>query len=198
MQFSGVWRMKVNQRTSLIRRIRNLLPLQATVSTLCNTLILLFLFMETLCGKTKTVKHWCQDYRSYKTKLLKSRWDTRLSRSSSREANKILYLKPLSTRKVFHGCTLIHKCLLREIDFNFSFISPFSQYKAFHSPFLGLSLSRNATLSEREGPLSVTQCYVLWGRSVAWQREGQNWIRSSNDLRSLVGRYKKAVSIRSN
>ena len=42
-------------------------------------------------------------------------------RSSSTEALKRLDFKPLSTRRFFHRCTSIHKCLVGSTDFDFNF-----------------------------------------------------------------------------
>ena len=41
-------------------------------------------------------------------------------RSSSTEALNSLDLKSLSTRRLFHRCITIHKCLIGETDFNFN------------------------------------------------------------------------------
>ena len=111
--------MKINQRIGLIRRIRNLLPLQ-TRFTLYNTLILpLFDYGDVEWGKTNndTLMSELQILQNKAAKVVLEL----PPRSSSTEALKRLDLKPLSTRRFFHRCTSIHKCPIGSTDFDFNF-----------------------------------------------------------------------------
>ena len=111
--------MKINQRIGLIRRIRNLLLLQARVA-LYNALILpLFDYGDVIWGdKTNdTIMSELQILQNKAAKVMLGQ----PPRSSSTEALKSLDLKSLSTRRFFHRCIAIHKCLIGETDFNFNF-----------------------------------------------------------------------------
>ena len=112
---------KINQRIGLIRRIRNLLPLQARV-TLYNALILpLFDYGDVVWGdkNNDTLMSELQILLNKAAKVMLGH----PSRSSSTKALNSLDLKPLSTRQFFHRCLPIHKCVIGETDFNFNFIS---------------------------------------------------------------------------
>ena len=97
--------MKVNQKIGPITRTRNLLPLHARV-TLYKTFILPPFDYRDVIWEDKN------------NKALMSGLPILLST----EVIKILDLKPLSTKGVFHRCISIQKCLLGETDFNFIFI----------------------------------------------------------------------------
>ena len=95
--------MKINQRIGLIRRIRNLLPLQTRV-TLYNTLILpLFDYGDVIWGdkNNDTLMSELQILQNKAAKVMLGL----PPRSSSNKALKRLDLKPLSTRRFFHRCT---------------------------------------------------------------------------------------------
>ena len=109
---------KINQRIGLIRRIRNVLPLQTRV-TLYNTLILpLFDYGDVIWGdKNKdTIMSELQILQNKVAKVLLGH----PPRSSSTEALRSLNLKSLSARRFFHRCIVIHKCLIGETDINLS------------------------------------------------------------------------------
>ena len=109
---------KINQRIGLIRRIRNVLPLQTRV-TLYNTLILpLFDYGDVIWGdKNKdTIMSELQILQNKAAKVLLGH----PPRSSSTEALRSLNLKSLSARRFFHHCIAIHKCLIGETDINLS------------------------------------------------------------------------------
>ena len=111
--------MKINQRIGLIRRIRNLLPLQARVA-LYNALILpLFDYGDVIWGdkNNDTIMSELQILQNKAAKVMLGQ----PPRSSSTEALKSLDLKSLSTRRFFHRCIATHKCLIGETDFNFNF-----------------------------------------------------------------------------
>ena len=111
--------MKINQRIGLIRRIRNLLPLQARVA-LYNALILpLFDYGDVIRGdkNNDTIMSELQILQNKAAKVMLGQ----PLRNSSTEALKSLDLKSLSTRRFFHRCIAIHKCLIGETDFNFNF-----------------------------------------------------------------------------
>ena len=111
---------KINQRIGLIRRIRDVLPLQVRV-TLYNTLILpLFDYRDVIWGdkNNDTIMSELQILQNKAAKVLLGQ----PPRSSSTEALRSLDLKSLSVRRFFHCCTAIHKCLIGETDFNFNFI----------------------------------------------------------------------------
>ena len=109
---------KINQRIGLIRRIRNVLPLQTRV-TLYNTLILpLFDYGDVIWGdKNKdTIMSELQILQNKAAKVLLGH----PPRSSSTEALRSLNLKSLSARRFFHRCIAIHKYLIGETDINLS------------------------------------------------------------------------------
>ena len=110
---------KINQRIGLIRRIKDILPLQTRV-TLYNTLILpLFHYGDVIWGdkNNETIMSESQ--------ILQNKAAIGLlghpPRSSSTEALRSLDLKSLSAR-FFHCYIAIHKCLIGETDSNFNFI----------------------------------------------------------------------------
>ena len=95
------------------------MPLKARVS-LYNALILpLFDYGDVIWGdkNNDTIMSELQILQNKAAKVMLGQ----PPRSSSTEALKSLNLKSLSTRRFFHRCIAIHKCLIGETDFNFNF-----------------------------------------------------------------------------
>ena len=95
---------KINQSMYLIRRVRNLLPLQARV-TQYNTLILpLFDYGDFIWGEQERSNH---NFRTAGTSeqclLLKFCWGFQ----SEAQALKSLDFKPIISRRLFYSCTAI-------------------------------------------------------------------------------------------
>ena len=137
--------MKINQRIGLIRRIRNLLPLQARVA-LYNALILpLFDYGDVIWGdkNNDTIMSELQILQNKAAKVMLGQ----PPRSSSTEALKSLDLKSLSTRMFLHRCITIHKCPIGETDFNVNF----TKTQAVHSYNIRRSNDIRLPLPEQTG-----------------------------------------------
>ena len=157
---------KINQRIGLIRRIRDVLPLQVRV-TLYNTLILpLFDYGDVIWGdkNNDTIMSELQILQNKAAKVLLGQ----PPRSSSTEALRSLDLKSLSVRRFLHRCTAIHKCLIGETDFNFNFI----KNQAVHS--YNTRRSNDLRL-----PLSQTN----WGKQTFIYQAAKDWNSLPTDLK---------------
>ena len=111
--------MKINQRIGLIRRIRNLLPLQVRVAFHIALILPLFDYGDVIWGdkNNDTIMSELQILQNKAAKVMLGH----PPRSLSTEALKSLNLKSLSTRRFFHRCIATHKCLIGETDFKFNF-----------------------------------------------------------------------------
>ena len=157
---------KVNQRIGLIRRIRDVLPLQARV-TLYNTLILpLFDYGDVIWGdkNNDTIMSELQILQNKAAKVLLGQ----PPRSSSTEALRSLDLKSLSVRRFFHRCTAIHKCLIGETDFNFNFI----KNQAVHS-----------YNTRRSNDLRLPLPRTNWGKQTFIYQAAKDWNSLPTDLK---------------
>ena len=157
---------KINQRIGLIRRIRNVLPLQASV-TLYNTLILpLFDYGDIIWGDKNngTIISELQILQNKAAKVLLGH----PPRSSSTEALRGLDLKSLSSRRFFHRCTAIHKCLIGETDFNFEFI----KNQAVHS-----------YNTRRSNDLRLPLPRTNWGKQTFIYQAAKDWNSRPTDLK---------------
>ena len=108
----------------------------------------------------------CQKYRFYRIKLL-----TMLGqppRSSSTEALKSLDLKSLSTRRFFHRCIAIYKCLIGEADFNFNF----TKTQAVHS-----------YNTRRSNDIRLPLPRKNWGKQTYIFHAAKDWNSLPNDLK---------------
>ena len=158
--------MKINQRIGLIRRIRNLLPLQARVA-LYNALILpLFDYGDVIWGdkNNDTIMSELQILQNKAAKVMLGQ----PPRSSSTEALKSLDLKSLSTRRFFHCCTAIHKCLIGETDFNFNF----TKSQAVHS-----------YNTRRSNDIRLPLPRTNWGKQTFIFHAAKDWNSLPNDLK---------------
>ena len=111
--------MKINQRIGLIRRIRNLLPLQPRVA-LYNALILpLFDYRNVIWGdkNNDTIMSELQILQNKAAKVMLGQ----PPRSSSTEALKSLDLKSLPQEGFFIAALQSTSVLLEKHDFNFNF-----------------------------------------------------------------------------
>ena len=158
--------MKINQRIGLIRRIRNLLPLQARVA-LYNALILpLFDYGDVIWGdkNNDTIMSELQILQNKAAKVMLGQ----PPRSSSTEALKSLDLKSLSTRRFFHRCIAIHKCLIGETDFNFNF----TKTQAVHS-----------YNTRRSNDIRLPLPRTNWGKQTFIFHAAKDWNSHPNDLK---------------
>ena len=108
----------------------------------------------------------CQKYRFYRIKPL-----TMLGqppRSSSTEALKSLDLKSLSTRRFFHRCIAIYKCLIGEADFNFNF----TKTQAVHS-----------YNTRRSNDIRLPLPRTNWGKQTYIFHAAKDWNSLPNDLK---------------
>ena len=156
---------KINQRIGLIRRIRDVLPLQVRV-TLYNTLILpLFDYGDVIWGdkNNDTIMSEQQILQNKAAKVLLGQ----PPRSSSTEALRSLDLKSLSVR-FFHRCTAIHKCLIGETDFNFNFI----KNQAVHS-----------YNTRRSNDLRLPLPRTNWGKQTFIYQAAKDWNSLPTDLK---------------
>ena len=110
---------KVNQRLGVLRRVKQMLPLQSRL-TLYNSLVLpLFDYSDIVWGdKNFTLMENLQILQNKAAKIILDRH----RHSSASEALDSLGWKPLHLRRRFHRCTTIFKCLNGFIDFNFNFV----------------------------------------------------------------------------
>ena len=158
--------MKINQRIGLIRRIRNLLPLQARVA-LYNALILpLFDYGDVIWGdkNNDTIMSELQILQNKAAKVMLGQ----PPRSSSTEALKSLDLKSLSTRRFFHRCIAIHKCLIGETDFSFNF----TKSQAVHS-----------YNTRRSNDIRLPLPRTNWGKQTFIFHAAKDWNSLPNDLK---------------
>jgi len=157
---------KTNQGIGLTKRIRDVLPLQVRV-TFYNTLILpLFDYGDVIWGdkNNDTIMSELQILQNKAAKVLLGQ----PTRSSSTEALRSLDLKSLSVRRFFHRCTVIHKCLIDETDFNFTFIKnqAVHSYNTIRSNDLRLPLSR-----------------TKWGKQTFIYQAAKDWNSLPSDLK---------------
>ena len=157
---------KINQGIGLIRRIRNVLPLQSRV-TLYNTLILpLFDYGDVIWGdeNNETIISELQILQNKAAKVLLGH----PPQNSSTEALRSLDLKSLSARRFFHRCIAIHKCLIGETDFNFNFIKnqAVHSYNTRRSNILRLPLPR-----------------TYWGKQTFIYQAAKDWNSLLTDLK---------------
>ena len=100
--------------------------------------------------------------------------------SSSTEALRSLDLKSLSTRRFFHCCIAIHKCLIGETDFNFNFIKnqAVHSYNTRHSNDLRLPLPR-----------------TNWGKQTFIYQAAKDWNSLPTDLKEthLLSTFKSKL-----
>ena len=89
-------------------------------------------------------------------------------RSSSTEALKSLDLKSLSTRRFFHRCIAIHKCLIGETDFNFNF----TKTQAVHS-----------YNTRRSNDIRLPLPRTNWGKQTFIFHAAKDWNSLPNDLK---------------
>ena len=158
--------MKINQRIGLIRRIRNLLLLQARVA-LYNALILpLFDYGDVIWGdkNNDTIMSELQILQNKAAKVMLGQ----PPRSSSTEALKSLDLKSLSTRRFFHRCIAIHKCLIGETDFSFNF----TKSQAVHS-----------YNTRRSNDIRLPLPRTNWGKQTFIFHAAKDWNSLPNDLK---------------
>ena len=158
--------MKINQRIGLIRRIRDVLPLQVRV-TLYNTLILpLFDYGDVIWGdkNNDTIMSELQILQNKAAKVLLGQ----PPRRSSTEARRSLDLKSLSVRRFFHRCTAIHKCLIGETDFNFNCI----KNQAVHS-----------YNTRRSNDLRLPLPRTNWGKQTFIYQAAKDWNSLPTDLK---------------
>lgn len=154
---------KINQRIGLIKRIRNVLPLQIRV-TLYNTLILpLFDYGDVIWGN-KNNDTIMSELQNKAAKILLGL----PSRGSSTEAQRSLDLKSFSARRFLHRCIAIHKCLIGETEFNFNFIKS----QAVHS--YNTRCSNDLRL-----PLPRTN----WGKQTFIYQDAKDWNSLPTDLK---------------
>ena len=157
---------KINQRIGLIRRVRNLLPLQARVA-LYNTLILpLFDYGDFVWGDKNNLTIM-SDLQVLQNKAAKVLLGLPI-RSSSTQALKSLDLKLLSSRRFFHRCTAIHKCLIGSTDFDFNFI----RNQAVHS-------HNTRRSNDLRLPLSRTN----WGKQMFIYQAAKDWNSLPSELK---------------
>ena len=110
---------KVNQRLGVLRRVKQMLPLQSRL-TLYNSLVLpLFDYGDIVWGD-KNNSILMENLQILQNKAAKIILD-RHPHSSASEALDSLGWKRLHLRRRFHRCTTIFKCLNGLIDFNFHF-----------------------------------------------------------------------------
>ena len=88
--------------------------------------------------------------------------------SSSTEALRSLDLKSLSTRRFFHCCIAIHKCLIGETDFNFNFI----KNQAVHS-----------YNTRRSNDLRLPLPWTNWGKQTFVSQAAKDWNSLPTDLK---------------
>ena len=111
---------KVNQRLGVLRRVKQMLPLQSRL-TLYNSLILpLFDYGDIVWGdkNNSTLMENLQILQNKAAKIILYRHP----HDSASEALDSLGWKPLHLRRRFHRCTPIFKCLNGLIDFDFNFV----------------------------------------------------------------------------
>lgn len=111
---------KVNQRLGVLKRIKQMLPLQSHL-TLYNSLILpLFDYGDIVSGdkNNSTLMENLQILQNKAAKIILDRHP----HYSASEALDFLGWKPLNLRRRFHRCTTIFKCLNGLTDFDFNFV----------------------------------------------------------------------------
>ena len=152
---------KINQRIGLIRRIRDVLPLQVRV-TLYNTLILpLFDYGDVIWGdkNNDTIMSELQILQNKAAKVLLGQ----PPRSSEEFRSQV----PLR-KKDFHRCTAIHKCLIGETDYNFNFI----KNQAVHS-----------YNTRRSNDLRLPLPPTNWGKQTFIYQAAKDWNSLPTDLK---------------
>ena len=111
---------KVNQHLGVLRRVRQMLPLQSRL-TLYNSLVLpLFDYGDTVWGKKYNFT-LMENLQILQNKAAKIILDHRPHSSASKALDSLGW-KTLHLRRRFHRCTTIFKCLNGFIDFNFNFV----------------------------------------------------------------------------
>ena len=110
---------KVNQRLGIKRRVKHLLTVESR-RTLVNSLVMpIFDYADFVWG------HKNNSVLMNNLQVLQNKAATIIldahPLSSASESLRSLNLQPLTTRRHFHRCLIMHKCLNNYIDFKFNF-----------------------------------------------------------------------------